>query len=143
MLVSGVLDRKGREVATIPPTATVATLIAELARHRIGALVVSADGASIEGIVSERDVVRRLSELAGDLWDLPVAELMSTSVQTCRPEDDVAAIMALMTDRRIRHVPVVDGGRLCGIVSIGDVVKSRIDELERDRTELMEYITAR
>jgi CBS domain-containing protein len=143
MLVSEVLDRKGRRVATITPTATVADLVAELARHQVGALVVSDDGATIEGIVSERDVVRRLSEVTGHPLGQPVRELMSTTVRTCSPDDDVASIMALMTEHRIRHVPVVDHGQLHGIVSIGDVVKSRIDELERDRSELMEYITAR
>jgi CBS domain-containing protein len=143
MLVSNLLEVKGTEVATIDREATVGTVVAELARHRIGALVVSPDGSRIDGIVSERDIVRRLSELHHDLLDEPVASIMSTSVEVCAPGDDVETIMNLMTEHRIRHVPVVDEGGLCGIISIGDVVKNRIHELEKDRDELMEYITAR
>jgi CBS domain-containing protein len=144
VLVSNLLEQKGDGVATVPSTASVATVVAELARHGIGALVVSSDGRSIEGIVSERDIVRRLSELRMSLLSEPVAAIMSTQVRTCTPEDDVAAIMSLMTEQRVRHVPVVDdGGQLCGLVSIGDVVKSRMGELEHDRSELIEYITAR
>jgi CBS domain-containing protein len=143
MLVSNLLEVKGTEVATIGREATVGTVVADLARHRIGALVVSPDGSRIDGIVSERDIVRRLSELHQDLLDEPVSSIMSTSVEVCAPGDDVESIMNLMTEHRIRHVPVVDDGGLCGIISIGDVVKNRIHELEKDRDELMEYITAR
>ncbi len=143
MLVSNLLEQKGDGVATVPSTASVATVVSELARHGVGALVVSSDGETIDGIVSERDIVRRLSELRMALLSEPVSSIMSTAVRTCTPEDDVATIMSLMTDQRIRHVPVVEDGKLCGIVSIGDVVKSRIGELERDRSELLEYITAR
>ena len=143
MLVANLLQQKGPGVATVPSGASVATVVAELARHGVGALVVSPDGKDIEGIVSERDIVRRLSELRMALLSEPVASIMSTAVRTCTPEDDVASIMSLMTEHRIRHVPVVEHGRLCGIISIGDVVKSRIGELEKDRHELMEYITAR
>ena len=143
MLVSNLLEVKGTEVATIDREATVGTAVADLARHRIGALVVSPDGSIIDGIVSERDIVRRLSELHSDLLDEPVASIMSTSVEVCAPGDDVETIMNLMTEHRIRHVPVVDDSGLCGIISIGDVVKNRIHELEKDRNELMEYITAR
>jgi len=143
MLVSNLLEQKGDGVATVPSTASVATVVAELARHGVGALVVSSDGETIDGIVSERDIVRRLSELRMALLSEPVSSIISTAVRTCTPEDDVATIMSLMTDQRIRHVPVVEDGKLCGIVSIGDVVKSRIGELERDRSELLEYITAR
>ena len=143
MLVSDLLDGKGQAVATITRDATVGSAVADLARHRIGALVVSPDGHRIDGIVSERDVVRHLSELHSDLLAAPVSSIMSVSVHVCSPVDDVERIMNLMTEQRIRHVPVVQGAFLCGIVSIGDVVKSRIGELERDRNELMEYITAR
>ena len=143
MLVSHLLEQKGNRVATVPSSASVATVVAELARHGVGALVVSPDGRTIEGIVSERDVVRRLSELRMALLSEPVSAIMSTTVRTCAPDDDVAVIMGLMTELRIRHVPVVADNRLCGIVSIGDVVKSRIGELERDRHELLEYISAR
>jgi len=143
VLVSDLLDGKGRAVATITRNATVGSAVADLARHRIGALVVSPDGHRIDGIVSERDVVRHLSELHSDLLAAPVSSIMSTAVRTCVPTDDVESIMNLMTEQRIRHVPVVDEGGLVGIVSIGDVVKSRMGELEQDRRELMEYITAR
>jgi CBS domain-containing protein len=143
MLVSDLLEGKGFAVATISGQATVGEVVADLARHRVGALVVSPDGRQIEGIVSERDVVQRLSELRTGLLDEKVASIMSTSVRVCTTTDDVESIMNLMTEQRIRHVPVVEGGLLCGIVSIGDVVKSRIGELEKDRNELMEYITAR
>jgi CBS domain-containing protein len=143
MLVSTILEAKGASVATIPRSATVGTAVGELVRHRVGALVVSPGDGSIEGIVSERDVVQRLSQFRGDLLDEPVASIMSTDVHVCSPQDTVGSIMTLMTEQRFRHVPVVADGRLCGIISIGDVVKSRMGELEKDRNELMEYITAR
>lgn len=143
MLVADVLGEKGTLVVTIDKSATVGEVVADLTRHRVGALVVSPDGARIDGIVSERDIVQRLSALRTDLLEEPVSSIMSTSVRTCRPSDDVESIRAMMTEHRIRHVPVVDQGRLCGIISIGDVVKSRIHDLEKDRNELMEYITAR
>jgi len=142
MRISTILERKGSAVATIDPAATVAVAVAELQRHGIGALVVSADGAHIDGIVSERDIVRALAD-HGDVLARPVSAIMSAPVSTCTPEDSVESLMAMMTDRRIRHVPVVVDGTLHGIVSIGDVVKSRIDELERDRNELVDYIYAR
>lgn len=141
--VSNLLESKGTEVATVAPDASVAAAIAELARLRIGALVVTADGSHIDGIVSERDVVQRLHQLRGGLLDEPVSAIMSTTVETCRPTDDVESLMRTMTERRVRHLPVVEGGVLSGIVSIGDVVKQRMGELERDRHELLEYISAR
>jgi len=143
MLVSAILEAKGSEVATVPRTTTVGDAVAELARHRVGALVVSPGDGTIEGIVSERDVVRHLSELRTDVLSQPVFTVMSSTVRACAPGDTVDSLMALMTEHRIRHVPVVSDGLLCGIISIGDVVKSRIGELEKDRNELMEYITAR
>ena len=143
MLVSDVLQGKGSAVATITSDATVGSAVADLARHRVGALVVSPDGRHIEGIVSERDIVQHLSELHSQLLEESVASIMSTSVRVCSSDDDVESIMNLMTEHRIRHVPVVEDGELIGIISIGDIVKSRIGELEKDRNELMEYITAR
>ena len=143
MRISSLLERKGSAVVTISGEASVAEAVAQLEQHRIGALVVSADGVHIEGIVSERDVVRGLSRSQGALLDEPVRAIMTATVLTSSPDDNVDSLMATMTDNRVRHVPVVRGGRLCGIVSIGDVVKSRIDELEKDRKELVEYITAR
>jgi CBS domain-containing protein len=142
MRISSLLEEKGSFVATIPGDASVARAVAELARLSIGALVVSIDGEHIEGIISERDVVRSLLGTA-DLLSHPVASIMSTTVHTCSPDDDTELLMAMMTDRRVRHVPVVEQGSLRGMVSIGDVVKVRIGELERDRQELVEYIQAR
>ena len=143
MVVSTILEAKGSEVATVPRTATIGTAVADLVRHRVGALVVSPGDGTIDGIVSERDIVRCLSELHTDVLAQPVHTVMSSSVHLCAPDDSVDSIMNLMTEQRIRHVPVVRDGRLCGIISIGDVVKSRMGELEKDRDELMEYITAR
>ncbi|MGA2836777.1 MAG: CBS domain-containing protein [Acidimicrobiales bacterium] len=143
MLVSTILEAKGVQVATIPRTATVGDAVGELVRHRVGALVVSPGDGTIDGIVSERDVVHRLSQIREGLLSEPVSSIMSTDVRVCSPADGVDSVMTLMTEQRIRHVPVVSDGRLSGIISIGDVVKSRIGELEKDRNELMEYITAR
>jgi CBS domain-containing protein len=143
MLVSAILEAKGSTVATIPRSATLGDAVAELVRHRVGALVVSPGDGTVEGILSERDIVRCLSELRSDVLAQPVHAVMSSRVHQCSPDASVDSIMALMTEERIRHVPVVVDGRLQGIISIGDVVKTRIGELEKDRDELMEYITAR
>jgi CBS domain-containing protein len=143
MKISTLLERKGSSVTTIAGDATISEAVAELQSHRIGALVVSADGEHIEGILSERDVVRGIAERGSTLLGEPVNSIMTSTVYTCTPEDDTESLMAVMTERRFRHVPVETEGLLRGIVSIGDVVKSRIDELEKDRRELTEYITAR
>jgi CBS domain-containing protein len=143
MRIATLLERKGSSVATIRREAAVQEAVAELARYGIGALVVSNDGAAIDGIVTERDVVRRLNAFGPQVMEEPVASIMSTMVFTCSVDDDTESLARTMTERRIRHVPVVSGGALAGIVSIGDVVKTRIDELERDRNELMDYINAR
>ena len=140
MLVSDLIKRKGSAVTSAPPATSVAELLDLLAEHRIGAVVVSADGATVAGIVSERDVVRALRTAGAALLDTPIAELMTTDVVTAAPADSVEQLMRSMTERRIRHVPVVTGGRLAGIISIGDVVKSRIDDLEADRDQLIGYI---
>lgn len=139
MRIADVLRSKGTEVATLEPTATVSQLLAALAEHNIGAMVVmSTEG--VAGIVSERDVVRRLDERGPGLVDAPVSEIMTTDVATCTPDETVDHLTVLMTERRIRHVPVVVGRRLVGIVSIGDVVKSRMDELEHTQEQLHAYI---
>ena len=143
MHVAKVLDRKGAEVATIRPTATVAEAIAELARLSIGALVVSKDDVVPAGIITERDVVRSLNIAGASILKRPVADLMTADVAVCSPSDMVDDIMGRMTDLRIRHLPVMADGALCGIVSIGDVVKARIDELEDDHRHLVDYISAR
>ncbi len=143
MHVAKVLDRKGAQVATIRPTATVAEAIAELARLSIGALVVTKDDVVPAGIITERDVVRSLNIAGASILKRPVADLMTADVAVCTPSDMVDDIMGRMTDLRIRHLPVMADGALCGIVSIGDVVKARIDELEDDHRHLVDYISAR
>ena len=142
MYVESILAGKGREVATITPDASVGAAVAALRDHGVGALVVSADGRSIDGIVSERDVVRRLAEEAGAVLDLAVSDVMTSEVTTCGGKDTIEKLMWLMTDRRIRHLPVVDEeGTMTGIVSIGDVVKYRLGQLESENRALYDYIT--
>jgi len=140
VLVSDLIKRKGSAVTKASPETTIAALLDLLAEHRIGAVVVSADG-GVDGIVSERDVVRALRTAGAALLDAPISTVMTSDVVVTGPGDTVEDMMRLMTDRRIRHVPVVSqDGRLAGIISIGDVVKSRIDELEADRDQLIGYI---
>jgi CBS domain-containing protein len=141
MLISDILRSKGSFVATIPADATVADVVAELARLQIGALVVSSDTQHITGIVSERDVARHLYAQGAAVMEQSVASIMTSEVRTCHADDDVESLMVTMTDRRIRHVPVIGDDGLEGIVSIGDVVKSRVAELERERETLVDYIT--
>jgi CBS domain-containing protein len=141
VLADQILARKGRDVATIGPDATVTEALAELARRNVGALVVTADGATVDGILSERDVVRRLAVDGAAVLDRPVADVMVTEVTTCPGTTTTPELMALMTDRRVRHVPVLADGRLAGIVSIGDVVKTRVDELEAEAHQLADYIS--
>jgi CBS domain-containing protein len=141
MRIADVLKTKGSTVATVEPGTTVTELLTELARHNIGAMVVLAADGSVAGIVSERDVVRRLDEQGAVLLNASVADIMTSEVVTCDPDDSVDSLTVLMTERRIRHVPVVTAGRLAGIVSIGDVVKSRIKKLEEDQQQLEAYIT--
>ncbi len=141
MQLSTIIAAKGGFVATIQPDATVGDLVAMLAEHGVGALVVSADGRTITGIVSERDVVRAMTHGA-DALSRPVAAIMTTHVFCAPPEAHVDELMHVMTDKRVRHIPVTDAdGVLLGIVSIGDVVKSRLGELEGERAALLEYIT--
>ncbi|MEO3790153.1 CBS domain-containing protein [Nonomuraea sp. B10E15] len=140
MLIGTILRDKGSEVTTVAPAATVRELLAKLAEHNIGAVVVSGDGAVIEGIVSERDVVRRLHDRGAMVLDLPVSAIMTTEVHTVGPGENVESLRRTMTTERVRHMPVVDGGRLVGIVSIGDVVKSAIEELETEKASLVDYL---
>ncbi|GAA3206485.1 CBS domain-containing protein [Actinocorallia longicatena] len=140
MRISDILRTKGGEVATVPPGATVRELLAVLAARNIGAAVVSADGAAIDGIVSERDVVRHLHERGAGLLDAAVSTIMTVSVRTGAPGDNVDGLRKIMTEHRIRHLPVVEEDRLVGIVSIGDIVKSAIDLLETEREQLVGYI---
>ncbi len=126
-------------VITVPPDASIADLVALMGEHDLGAVVVSSDGAQVEGIVSERDVVRNL-RTTPDLMQRPVAEIMTVQVQVCSPTDRLSQLARQMTDHRVRHVPVIDDGRLVGLVSIGDVVKTRIEQLEFERDQLGQYV---
>ncbi len=133
MDVESILVNKGRSVATLPPDATLRALVSELAERRIGAMVVAdPGGGAIRGIISERDVVRACAQNGTAALDIKVSEVMTRDVFTCSPRDQIVDIMGLMTKQRIRHVPVVDGDQLVGIVSIGDVVKFRLGELDQE-----------
>ncbi|MBW8766045.1 MAG: CBS domain-containing protein [Geodermatophilales bacterium] len=140
MQISQLLRRKGHEVATIDGSQSVRAALAVMAEHGIGALVVSADGRHVEGIVSERDVARGLHEKGAGLLAQPVSSVMTAQVHTCPPDATVHSMAQTMTDHRVRHVPVVRDGLLVGILSIGDVVKARLDELEEERQQLVDYI---
>jgi CBS domain-containing protein len=140
MRIGDVLGAKpSQEVVTIAPDAGVRDLVAALAEHNVGALIVSTDGSTVEGIVSERDVVRHLHH-DGTVINNTVRAIMTTDVETCEKDVLLDDLMKVMTDRRIRHVPVVDGDALIGIVSIGDVVKHRIDQLQFERDQLDSYV---
>ena len=140
MHISQLLRRKEVGVATVDATASVRTALALLAEHGVGALVVSQEGRRVDGIVSERDVVRALHERGAGLLADPVSSVMTAQVHTCVPGAGVEELARTMTQHRVRHVPVVEGGALLGIVSIGDVVKARLDELEDERAQLVDYI---
>lgn len=142
MRIQDVLRRKGTDVATIQPAASVRDLLAELHSHQVGALVVSSDERTVEGIVSERDVVRRLHEQGLELLDVEVQTIMTADVHTCGPDDTLHDIMRVMTERRVRHIPVLVDQELAGLVSIGDIVRHRIEELEEERSQLEQYISS-
>lgn len=140
MLADQILERKGRNVSSVSPDTTVRSATEALAAANVGALVVSPDGVSLAGIVSERDIVRRLAVDGPGLLDQPVSALMQADVHTCTGTDTVDHLMHLMSEHRIRHLPVVVDGALVGIISIGDVVKTRVDELETEKSQLVDYI---
>ncbi|MBA3020366.1 CBS domain-containing protein [Propionicimonas sp.] len=140
MKIANVIHNKGAEVVTIRAQATVAELVELLARRNIGAVVVSSDGRSVDGIVSERDVVRHLAADGGEILNRTVAEVMTTPVVTATLEDGLGATAHTMTYSRLRHIPVVEDGQLVAIVSLGDVVKYRIDQLTDERNHLLEYL---
>lgn len=140
MNVEAILKAKGRQVATIAPDATISDAVRQLHTMGIGALVVSPDSNRLDGILSERDIVHALADRGTALLDMRVAELMTRRVVTCAPTDTIAELMGEMTRRRIRHLPVVDRGHLVGLVSIGDVVKNRLEEMEFETTSLRQFI---
>jgi CBS domain-containing protein len=141
MRINDVLRVKGAEVVTVTPDTTVRQLLQVLAEHKIGAVVVSLDGTSVDGIVSERDVVRAFAQRGAAVMSEPVTEIYTAEVRTVTPETSLDDVMRLMTEHRMRHAPVVVDGTLRGLVSIGDVVKHRMDELETERAALSDYIT--
>jgi len=141
MTVLSILANKGNEVITLPPTASVREVCDTLAKNRIGAVLI-VDGAKIAGIVSERDIVRKLAASGAATLDKAAADCMTRKLVTCTRSDTISFIREKMTEGRFRHVPVVEDGVLVGVISIGDVVKHRIAEVEREADELRSYISA-
>jgi CBS domain-containing protein len=143
MHVADIIRTKGAAVVTVRPDVTVDHLAQRLRMQRIGAVIVSESGTSVDGIISERDIVRALAEHGPATLAMTVADLMTKGVVTCAPSDTISHVAKVMTQRRIRHVPVMEGGKLAGIVSVGDVVKFRMDELELEANVLRDYAVAR
>jgi CBS domain-containing protein len=140
MLVSDILKTKGNNVVTVAPDTPVGAAVSTLAEKRIGCIVVTTDGGALAGILSERDVVRMLARQGGDVLDEPVSALMTAKVVTCTPSQTIAQVMEMMTSGRFPHVPVMEEGRLAGMVSIGDVVKCRLEETEEEVRQLAAYV---
>jgi len=140
MIVNTILSGKGSDVVTIEPTATLAEASQLLALHRIGAVVVTGAGERIVGIVSERDIVRALAKNGAAALGLPLTDVMTRKVVTCSRADTIAELMERMTGGKFRHLPVVEDDRLVGIISIGDVVKMRLQEMEHEQNALRDYI---
>jgi CBS domain-containing protein len=143
MSVGEILKKKGPDVVTIERGASISDAVERLRSEAIGALVVSSDGNAVDGLISERDIVRGLADRGNDLLGMTVEDLMSKPVKTCAPEDGVEMVMLQMTEMRARHFPVVDNGRLVGIVSVGDVVKNRLEEVELETKVLRDAHIAR
>ena len=143
MKVASILKVKGTSVATTPPRTSIATSARLLRDQHIGALVVSEDGGEVLGLITERDIVHGLADRGPELLELPVSLVMTRAPITCTPDDDIQTVMSRMTRYRVRHLPVVMSGRLQGIVSIGDVVKHRLDELELEANILRDAFLAR
>ena len=142
MLISEILANKGTAVTTITPQQTIFQAVVALAKHGIGALVVSPNGDTFDGILSERDVVRSMANAEEDTMSLLVSDLMTVNVITCTSDATISELMELMTSRRIRHLPVEKDGKLAGLLSIGDVVSARLREVENERQEMENYISS-
>jgi CBS domain-containing protein len=140
MNVSSILAAKGGDVITIEPTATIAAAAALLTEKRIGALVIVGAGGRVAGILSERDIVHTLAKRGRQALDEPLSQAMTREVATCGPDDEITSLMERMTDGKFRHMPVIHAGKLAGIVSIGDIVKQRVDEMERESEAMRGYI---
>ena len=143
MKVQEMLSQKGSRVVTMRPDATISTAIRMLKLEGIGAIAVSSDGQILQGIISERDIVHGLVTHGAELLQMRVADIMTSAVKTCTAEDNIKHVMSVMTRSRIRHLPVTERGALCGIISIGDVVKNRLEDLETEANVLRDYIVAR
>lgn len=143
MKVSNVLEVKGTDVFTVRPEETINTLSHRLRALRVGAIIVSSDGSTVDGIISERDVAFALAEHGADLLNMKVSDLMTRSVVTCTRDSSIADLMKQMTQRRIRHLPVVENGRLVGVISIGDIVKHRLAEMQTEADVMRDYAIAR
>ena len=139
MHVAAVLKRKGTDIVSVHPDDSIGTVARTLAEHRIGAVLVTDGGAPV-GILSERDIVRGVAKQGAAILRQPVSTLMTRDLVTCRPDDSVAQVMETMSERRIRHLPVMDGGRLVGLISIGDAVKARLDDAELEVESLRGYV---
>jgi len=142
MRISDVLRNKGTEVFTVQPDTTVRDFLAVMVERRIGACVLSADGTTVSGIVSERDIARALHERGAGILAEPVSAIGTSEVHSCHPEESLDELTRVMTERRVRHIPVLVDGQLAGLVSIGDVVKHRMNELESERQALVDYISS-
>lgn len=140
MRINDVINSKGHTVVTARADQTVARLVELLAGHRIGAVIVTEDGETVTGIAGERDVVRALAQRGVDVLNVPIGEIMDTHVHACTPEDDLATVAGIMTEYRARHMPVVQEDRFIAIVSIGDIVKGRIDQLQTEQEYLLHYV---
>lgn len=140
MKINDVIKSKGTAVITARSDSSVAELVALLSEHRIGAVVVTDDGQSVTGIAGERDVVQALARYGASALDRSIGEIMGTEIHTCKPDDEIEAVAGSMTQHRARHLPVLESGRFVAIVSIGDIVKSRIDQLQAEREHLVNYL---
>lgn len=140
MRINDIINSKGHTVVTARTDQTVARLVELLAGHRIGAVIVSDDGETVAGIAGERDVVRALAERGVAALEAPIGEIMNTHIHVCSPEDDLATVAGIMTDYRARHMPVLQDDRFIAIVSIGDIVKGRIDQLQTEQEYLLHYV---
>jgi CBS domain-containing protein len=142
MIVRHIIDGKAiRQIITVKPTELVKSAVEILAKHRIGAVIVSRDGAMVDGILSERDIVRALGTVGPACLNQQVQDLMTAEVIGCHPEDTAISVMGKMTDGRFRHMPVIDANRMIGVISIGDVVKARITEIQQENAALTEMIS--
>ncbi|MCH9808627.1 MAG: CBS domain-containing protein [Alphaproteobacteria bacterium] len=142
MRVSEILDEKGRHIRTVRPTLTIGALAHRFKEENVGAMIVSADGKSLDGIVSERDVINGLAEVGSAVDSMRVSDLCRDAVHTCKPDDTISKVAGVMTMQRIRHVPVVEDGKLVGIISIGDVLKHRVVEMELEANVLRDVAIA-